>query len=164
MSYRPDVDEDIYQHLRAVAGAIHAERHGGRHSISPTGLLHEAWLKLGRSAAQYNDRAHFMAVAARAMRQILVDRARARLAKKRGAGAEHLSLTGVGDDESFDVLMLDDGLKKLAQVNERAAEVVLLRTFGGMTVEEVAQALGLSAGTVKRDWRFGRAWLNAHMG
>jgi len=160
-AYVPEIDSEIYAHLRALAGRIHAERVGRQDTLQPTGLLHEAWMKVARSAKGFNDRVHFMAVAARAMRQITVDRARRRNAARRGGGAAHLTLSGVGDDPSqhLDVIALDEALKLLDQVNERAAHVVMLRTFGGMTVAEVAEALELSPGSIKRAWRYGRAFV-----
>lgn len=154
-------DPDLYAHLKALANRIHAERGRGQETMQPTALLHEAWMKLAASDGQYASKAHFVAVAARAMRQVLVDRARSKGAAKRGSGQHHTSLTGVGDTpgEPLDVLALDKALTELEAVDPRAAEVVLLRTFGGLTVEEVAAALGTSERTIKRSWRFSRAFL-----
>ncbi len=164
-AYVPEIDSEIYAHLRALAGRIHAERVGRQDTLQPTGLLHEAWMKVARSPSGFNDRVHFLAVAARAMRQITVDRARRRNALRRGGGAAHLTLSGVGDDpaEQLDILALDQALDLLERINERAAHVVMLRTFGGMTVEEVAQALDLSTGTIKRAWRYGRAFVASQL-
>jgi len=162
--FSPELDPDVYAHLRALAGRIHAERGGGGHTMQATGLLHEAWMKLERADSGYNDRGHFLAVAARAMRQIMVDKARSRMSQRRGQGAEHLTLSGVGQAaEELNILELDQALKALADVNERAARVVMLRTFGGLSIEEAAEATGTSLGTVKRSWRFGRAWLKDQM-
>ncbi len=139
-------DPDLYAHLRALANRIHAERGRGQETLQPTALLHEAWMKVAVSSGQYTSKGHFIAVAARAMRQILVDRARSKGAIKRGGDQHHTSLTGVGDtpNEPLDVLALDRALTELERVDPRAAEVVLLRTFGGMSVEEVAAALEVS--------------------
>ncbi|MCB9760724.1 MAG: sigma-70 family RNA polymerase sigma factor [Alphaproteobacteria bacterium] len=160
--FSPELDQDVYAHLRALAERIYAERGGSHPTLQPTALLHEAWMKLERSSSRYVSRAHFIAVAARAMRQILVNRARARSAQKRGGEAQHrTTLSGIGTDPNavVDVLTLDEALQALEAVNPRAAEVALLRTFGGLTVPEVAEATGLSEATVGRAWRFARVFL-----
>ena len=158
----PALDDDLYAHLHALAERIFAERGFGHHTLQPTALLHEAWMKLARSDGRYASRAHFVAVAARAMRQILVDRAQAAAALKRGGpDLRRDTLSGVGDDPSqqLDILALNEALSELEQVDPRAAEVAQLRTFGGLTVQEVAVAIGASERTVDRSWRFGRAFL-----
>lgn len=162
----PVLDPETYAHLRALAGRIHAEKGRRQATMQPTALLHEAWMKVANSSSKYNDREHFLAVAARAMRQILVDRARARLSQKRGGGWEQVTLSGVGDDGEamLDVLDLDDALKQLEQVDPAAAQVALLRTFGGMTAPEAAQAMNTSVRTLQRQWRFARVFLAQRLG
>jgi RNA polymerase sigma factor (TIGR02999 family) len=157
----PSLDSDLYAHLRALAGRIHAERASANEVIQPTELLHEAWEKLSRSRDTWESRTHFIAVAARAMRQILIDRARVRLADRHGGQLARTTLSGVGDDVGvrLDVLALDEALTELEKLDARCAEVVLLRTFGGLTVPEAAEALGVSTRTVDDLWRFARAWL-----
>jgi RNA polymerase sigma factor (TIGR02999 family) len=134
--------------------------------MQPTALLHEAWMKVATSSSKYNDREHFMAVAARAMRQILVDRARARLSQKRGGGWEQVTLSGIGEDgeQVLDVLDLDDALEQLEQVDADVAQVAVLRTFGGMTAPEAAAALNTSVRTLQRQWRFARVFLAQPLG
>ena len=111
-----NLDADTYQHLRALAGLIHGERAKNNESIQPTALMHEAWAKVAKG--KYNSKSHFMAVAARAMRQILVDRARARMAEKRGGDWKKTTLEGLGGiDGQIDVLMLDDALNKLSLIH-----------------------------------------------
>ena len=159
----PDLalDPEVYAHLRALAERIYAERGRGQQTLQPTALLHEAWMKLARSSSRYESRAHFVAVAARAMRQILVNRAEARNAEKRGGGKHHTTLSGVAGapEMTFDVLALDRALTELEAADPRSAEVAMLRTFGGLTVPEVAEAIKLSPRTVDRSWRFARAFL-----
>jgi len=151
---------ETYAHLRDLAGRIHSERGGGP-TLQPTGLLHEAWLKISKSSAEYNDRGHFLAVAARAMRQILVDRARARGTDKRGAGRQQQSLSRVPaiTPEPVNLIALDALLDELEELDARAAEVVQLRVFGGLTALETAAAMGISKGTANRSWRVGRIFL-----
>ena len=161
----PQFDPELYAKLRTLAGRIHAERVGKQDTLQPTGLLHEAWIKLFRSTNQFKDRAHYFSVAARAMRQILADRARARAAQKRGGAVVHLSLTGIGEtpDQLIDIIALNDAIDVLESIHPRVADVVVLRTFGGLTLEEAAEALSTSVGTVKREWRFGRAWITVRL-
>ena len=132
-------------------------------TLSSTTLVHEAYMKLvDSSRADFRDRGHFFAVAAKAMRQILVDRLRQKLADKRGGGAPHVPLaeTRIGVEERLvDVLILDEALSRLEEVSERLSRVVELRFFGGLSVEETAEALGVTPRTVKRDWRKARALL-----
>ncbi len=161
----PDVevefDEEIYKHLHALAGRIHKERGGEGSTIQPTALLHEAWEKLARSSSRFRSRAHFMAVAARAMRQVMISRARARNANKRGGDWVRATLTGLGEDapQLVDVIDLDNAIRELEKLDPGAAEVVMLRTFGGLTVEEVAEVTNASSRTVARTWRFARSFL-----
>ena len=157
-----ELSPEVYAHLRAIAGRIHAQ-HGSRlQTIQPTVLLHEAWMKLGRSSMQCESREHFMATAARAMRQIIVDRARYKRAQKRGGEQVHTTLSGVPDapDQVLDVMELDRALDALKEINASAAEVVLLRTFGGLNNREIATVLSVSSRTVDRNWRFAKAFLS----
>ena len=157
------LDDDTYAHLRALANLIHNERSGNRETIQPTMLLHEAWMKVGNN--KYASRAHFMAVAARAMRQILVDRARARQSQKRGGDLKRTTMAGVGADASvnIDVLALHEALEKLEAADPESARIALMHTFGGMTAEEIAEALNISKRSVWRSWRFSRAFLQRLM-
>jgi RNA polymerase sigma factor (TIGR02999 family) len=154
--------ERAYDQLKALAHRVRAGRAG--ETLSTTALVNEAWLKLanGREAA-WRDRAHFFAVAARAMRQILVDGARRRLAVKRGgAGAQLITLDESVQDTPVrpeQLLALDDALTELAALDPRRASVVEQRYFAGLSVEETARILGISTATVERDWRLARAWL-----
>lgn len=156
-----------YEELRRLAALV--GRRGGPATLNPTTLVHEAWLKLARSPEFASESSlHFKRIAARAMRQVLVEAARRRHARKRsGAGdAIHLAF----EDEAFAVTAasrvadLDDALTELAQVSARQAQVVEARFFGGLTVPEIAESLGVSEVTVMRDWRVARAWLTAALG
>jgi RNA polymerase sigma factor (TIGR02999 family) len=132
---------EVYAQLRAIAGRVYSEKGFSHKTIQPTVLLHDAWMKLSASSSNYESRAHFMAVASRAMRQILVDRARLQYAQKRGGpGQRRTTLAGLpGEpDQLVDVLSLNSAIESLKAVNERAAVVVLMRSFGGMTIDEIA--------------------------
>jgi RNA polymerase sigma factor (TIGR02999 family) len=161
-----DVLPALYAELRRLAAAyLRRERPG--QTLQPTALVHEAYLRLARNRARWENEAHFRAIAAGAMRQILVERARARAARKRGGGAARLTL-----DESLlatagppvDVLALDAALEKLARLDPLHARIVELRFFAGMSVEETAEAIGRSPATVKRHWALARAWLARELG
>lgn len=152
----------VYDELKGLAHRVR----GGRASetLDTTALVHEAYLKLLPSAAiEWKGRAHFFAVAARAMRQILADAARRRLAAKRGGGA--LCSVTYDDDahatpvRPAELIALDDALARLAELDPRRARVVEYRVFCGLTTRETAALLGISTGTVERDWRAARAWL-----
>lgn len=168
--------EGVYGELRAMAGALLRNAPGGApggsapsHTLQPTALVHEAWIKLGAAAhLDVNDRSHFMAIAATAMRQILVDHARARGAAKRGGGARRLSLSDLdatsGQTPPDEILAIDDSLRRLESLSARQARVVEMRVFAGMTVPETAEALGVSPRTVEMDWRMARAWLATELG
>lgn len=153
----------IYDELRAIA-ARHFRRQRLDHTLQPTALVHEAFLKLvDQTQAKWKDRAHFFAVAATAMRQVLVNHALARAAAKRGGGAARIALTGdmaAAQEADFDPLVLDEALKKLAELDPRKARVVELRFFSGLSVDEVAEVLNVSRTTVEGDWRTARAWLS----
>lgn len=156
----------VYDSLRRIA---HNQLRGERsdHTLQTTELVHEAYMKLvDHHAVDWRDRQHFFAVAARAMRQVLVDYARRQTAKKRGGGAAAVPLDRVTlrcDTGPADLLALDDALDRLAQHDERMAQVVECRFFGGYTIQETADVLDVSTSTVKRDWRTAQAWLNRAM-
>jgi RNA polymerase sigma factor (TIGR02999 family) len=156
----------VYGELRRPAAhRLAGERH--QQTLQPTALVHEAWLKLsGDKSREWNGRQHFFAAAAEAMRRILVDRARRRLAAKRGAGeacldADELEIPAPApDDQMLDV---DDALQKFAQEEPRKAELVKLRYFVGMTFEEAAEALTIAVPTAKEWWAYSRAWLRVEI-
>ena len=151
----------VYDELRALAGGqLRRERDG--HTLTPTALVHEAYLRLVGQDAPWENRAHFFGVASLAMRRVLVHYARRRAAGKRGGGALAVTLheDGVaGEAPAEDVLALDEALDRLAALAERPARVVEMRFFGGLTQEETAAALGVSVPTVQRDWQAAKAWL-----
>jgi RNA polymerase sigma factor (TIGR02999 family) len=156
----------VYRELHRVAGNyLRRERSG--HTLQSTALVHEAYLRLaGPEAPEWRNRAHFFGVAANLMRQILVEHARARHAAKRGGHAVKLSLEDAPDlpiTIDLDVLALDDAMQRLAQMDPQQAQIVELRFFGGLSVEESAEVLGLSPATIKRDWSSARAWLYREM-
>lgn len=156
----------VYDELRSMARAqLRNERTG--HTLNTTGLVHEAYMRLvDVESVQWQDRAHFCAVAARMMRRVLIDYARSRRRVKRGGDPVRIPL-----DEAVDLpaqtveewIDLDDALTRLEALNERQCRVVELRCFAGMTIDETAEALGTSTATVKRDWAFSRAWLNREL-
>lgn len=157
---------DAYRELRRLAGAyLRRERPG--QTLQPTALVHEAYLRLAKEKpGRWQNRAHFCAIAANAMRQILVERARARAALKRGGGQPRVTLVdnleaAAGGDRPapVDVLAIDQALERLAALDPQQARVVELRYFGGLSVEETAEALDISPATVKRDWSVARAFL-----
>lgn len=156
-----DVPPEVYDHLRRLAQRIHARHGHGQQTIQPTVLLHEAWMKLEGSDGRYESRTHFVATAARAMRQVLVDQARSRGAQKRGGDRHRTTLSGLADAPGLvsDVLDLDAAITALKAVNPSAADVVLMHTFGGMSNAEIAEVQGVSTRTVERAWRFSRAFL-----
>jgi RNA polymerase sigma-70 factor (ECF subfamily) len=136
------------------------------HTLQATALVNEAYLRLvDVRRINWQNRAHFLAMAARSMRRILVDSARARSARKRGAGAVRVSLSDIdlSDQKGLDMIALDEALDALANVNDRQSRVVELRFFAGLTVEETAAVLGISAETVMRDWKAARTWLMHEM-
>ena len=156
----------VYKELRRLAHQyLRKEREC--HSLRSTDLVHEAWLRLvGVRGARWQDRAHFFASSAQAMRRILVDHARARLREKRGHGATMLVLNEAIDlpeQRSLEVLRLDEALEALTCLDPRQSRIVELRFFGGLSVEETAEALGISKATVNRDWVTARAWLTREL-
>lgn len=151
----------VYDELRRVARG-HLRRERDNHSLAPTALVHEAYLKLiDQRHAKWQNRAHFFAIAARIMRRILVDHARSRRAVKRGAPLTVLwdDVADAGGGIDVDILALDAAMEKLARLDERQTRLVELRFFAGLTVDETAAALDVAPITVKRDWALARAWL-----
>jgi RNA polymerase sigma factor (TIGR02999 family) len=151
----------VYEELRRVASR-HLRRERKDHTLRTTALIHEAYLRLARSPLNVENRCHFLALTSNMMRQILVDYARERLAKKRNGGCR-VTLTddvAVSECSAVDVLTVDGALTKLADLDPKQARVVELRWFGGLSIEETAEVLGVSTGTVKRDWATARAWLH----
>jgi RNA polymerase sigma-70 factor, ECF subfamily len=158
----------LYDELKRIAARqFHGQAAG--HTLQPTILVHEAFLRLVGKPAAFEDRAHFFAVAATAMRQILVNHARASNAEKRGGGAKAVALnrdvadSGNGSAE-VDVLALHEALEELERIDQRKHRVIELRFFAGLTVEEIAKAMDLSKTTIESEWRAARAWLNVKLG
>jgi RNA polymerase sigma factor (TIGR02999 family) len=156
----------VYGELRRLAAAKMASETPGQ-TLQPTALVHEAWLRLtGGEQRQWNDRTHFFAAAAEAMRRILVDNARRKRAERHGGGHQRTSMPEIAcgmTENSDQVLAVNDALEKLAAQDQQKAELVKLRYFVGMTIEEAAEALGISAPTAKRYWAYTRAWLAEEM-
>ena len=154
--------EALYPELRRIAGGLMRRERSG-HTLQPTALVSEAFLKLvDQTRIEWRDRAHFLGIAARVMRQILVDHARRHGALKRGADMTRVTFDeglGHGADRDVGLLDLNDALDRFAAVDERGAQVVELRVFAGATVEEIAHALGVSRRTVDHDWAVARMWL-----
>jgi RNA polymerase sigma factor (TIGR02999 family) len=157
----------VYDELRRLA-ARYLQRERRAQSMQATALVHEAYLRLlGDRRLAWQSRAHFFGIAARSMRQILVERARARLASKRGGSRARITLddrVAAAADQSVDVLALHEALERLAAVDAELARLVELRFFGGLTIEEAAEALSISPATLKRNWATARAWLRREMG
>ncbi len=164
----------VYAELKRVARArLHSQREG--HTLTPTALVHEAYLKLvDQTRVEWQSRAHFFAIASKAMRQILIDYAKRKTAGKRGGGAVHVSFEeqtdsgprgdrGIEDHQAEGLLALDEALTRLAAFDERGATVVQYRFFGGLTHREVADVLGASEVTVRRAWAAAKAWLGQEM-
>lgn len=154
----------VYQVLRDRAAAYLARERAG-HTLQPTALVHEAFVRLvGQRGVDWQNRAHFLAVTARVMRQILIDHARGRRAAKRGGRRVTLSNDLVMEaPRDIDVIAIDDALIELQEIDPRQAKLVELRFFGGLNIEETAEVLGISAATVKREWRMAKAWLLARL-
>jgi RNA polymerase sigma factor (TIGR02999 family) len=157
----------VYEELRRLASQKMAHEAAG-HTLQPTALVHEAWMRLGGDEApSFQNRAHFFGAAAEAMRRILIEHARRRLAAKRGAGVEVVALDGIeissplaGDDQ---LLAVNEALEKLATIDPRKAELVKLRYFVGLNFEETAAALGIAVPTAKLWWAYARSWLTVEM-
>ncbi len=156
----------VYDELRRVAEAqLRNERAG--HTLAPTALVHEAYIRLiAQDRVVWQNRAHFFALAAQAIRRILIDHARQRQARKRGGDWGRITLAGLPSDtpdDQVDLLALEEGLAELANLHERQARVVELRFFGGLTEAEVAEVLGVHRSTVADDWALARAWLSRRL-
>jgi RNA polymerase sigma factor (TIGR02999 family) len=160
----------VYNELRRMAQHhLHAERAG--HTLNATALVHEAYLKLVDQQSPWQNRSHFFAVASMAMRRILVNYAKMRGREKRGGDAAKLSLESamagglepMSEERADEIVALDEALERFAAVNDRAARIVECRYFGGLSIEETAEALGVSPMTVKRDWMLAKAWLKREM-
>ena len=154
--------EVVYEELRRLAGS-HLRRERVNHTLQPTALVHEAYLRLvDQKSVEWEDRSHFFGIATRIMRQVLVDHARRAGAAKRKKDRVRMTLERVetpSDAPDFDVLELDEALQKLTAMDERKGRVVELRFFGGLTLDEVAKTLGVSKRTAESDWFMARAWL-----
>src|SRR4051812_47316489 len=158
----------VYDELRRVASRL-MRRERPDHTLSPTAVVHEAVIRLLGEAVfdRASDRGFLFASAARAMREVLIDHARRRAADRRGGGLRRVPLDAVVDyfdEQGLDVVAVHEALDRLAELDSRQAQVMTLRYFGGMTVPEVAAALGVSASTVEQDWRLARAWLASQLG
>lgn len=158
----------VYNELRRMAARkLRSERDG--HTLSTTALVHEAWLELSKlTRIEWQSRAHFLAVAAQAMRRILIDYAVARRRQKRGGGLVIESLDqsdamAVAQERGDELVALDEALDRLMEMNARQAKIVECRFYGGMSIEETAEALDVSPATVKREWTMARAWLNREL-
>ncbi|MGH7500313.1 MAG: sigma-70 family RNA polymerase sigma factor [Longimicrobiales bacterium] len=153
----------VYGELKQLAKR-HLRGERTDHTLSPTGLVHEAYLRLVEiQRVDWQDRAHFHAMASRAMRRVLIDHARAKSRHKRGGEVVRVTLdddVAASGSDALEWLALGEALERLESISERACRVVECRVFGGLEVEDTARALGISAATVKRDWAFARAWLN----
>lgn len=158
------IEPYVYAELRRLAIAyMRKERRD--HTLQVTGLLHEAMTRLAGSPQVFADQQHYYATAARIMRHVLVDHAKARRSTKRGGGAKNFLLTDstVATSGGIDVVELDDALRKLEQLDQGAARAIELHYFGGLTLQESAEVLGVSTSTISRDIRLGRSWLRAQL-
>jgi RNA polymerase sigma factor (TIGR02999 family) len=154
----------VYQHLHAMA-AHYMRQERKDHTLSATALLNEAYLKLAGTATEWQDRSHFFAIAARSMRQILVDHAKSRNRAKRGAGGQKVALDEIelAAPAEGGILELDDALTRFSQQDERKAKLIELLYFGGLTYEEAADALQISEATVHREVKLAKAWLRKEL-
>ncbi|HNO80222.1 MAG TPA: sigma-70 family RNA polymerase sigma factor [Phycisphaerae bacterium] len=156
----------VYDELRAVAGG-YFKGQGPSHTLQPTALVHEAYLKLVGGGQDWKNHAHFCALAATAMRHILIDHARAKRAAKRSGVMADLSVEGLESPSGssvLDLVALDDALTRLSKQSERSARLVELRFFGGLSTNEIADVLGISPATTAREWRHARAWMSRELG
>ncbi|MFL6276237.1 MAG: sigma-70 family RNA polymerase sigma factor [Blastocatellia bacterium] len=157
----------IYPELRRLA-RIHMGRESPAHTLQTSALINEAYLRLvNQQRVEWQNRAHFFAVASQVMRHILIDYARNHRYAKRGAGAQHVPLDEAAvaaQERAAELVALDDALTRLAQIDERKCRIVELKFFGGLTGEEIAEVMNLSPITVKREWRSARAWLHLEIG
>lgn len=157
----PELSNDAYEALRGLAAA-YLSRERGDHTLQPTALVHEAFAKLASGVSHFKSETHFQAVAANAMRQILVDHARARAARKRGGDWLRITLSdeqAAARGPDVELLALDEALEELARLDQRKAKIVELRFFGGLSCAEAAEEVGISPKTAESDWYFARAWL-----
>jgi len=156
----------VYPELRRLARRYMAGQ-SPEHTLQTSALINEAYLRLvDQQAVEWQDRSHFFAAAAQMMRHILIDHARSHRYAKRGAGAQHLPLDEVAivsQERAADLIALDDALTRLAEFDKRKAQIVELRFFGGLTVEETAEFMKLSPITIKREWRSAKAWLQSEI-
>jgi RNA polymerase sigma factor (TIGR02999 family) len=156
----------VYDELRRIADS-HFRRERADHTLQPTALINEVYLRLiGENSITWQSRAHFLGVAAHLMRFILIDHARARKASKRGGEAERVMLDeaiGFFKQKDLDLIALDAALGKLAGMDERQAQIVELKFFGGLSIEEIAEVTGVSPATVKREWSMAKAWLHKEL-
>lgn len=158
----PDIVPELYAELRRRADRLLRSHQA---SLRPGSLVHEALIKLWQADPdRWESEAHFRASASLAMRQVLIDRARRRSAAKRGHDPVRVTLTGLGEDHHIlDIVVLHEALERLEAAHPRCGRVVTLKVFGGLELAEIADILDISASTVKRDWRVGRAWLATAM-
>lgn len=165
-SLTPEQAVAIYKELRSIADVCFRGQSKG-HTLQPTALVNEALAKMIRSdSTQWESKSHFLGVAAKAMRHILIDHARKKRTNKRGGEFDRVTLSGVmitNAREEFDALDVDEALLKLERVDERQAKIVELRFFGGLNSMQIADVLGVSPRTVELDWRFARAWLRREL-
>ena len=163
---RDELMSVVYQELRRLAHH-YMRRESPGHTLQTSGLVNEAFLRLvDQRDVQWRNRAHFFGIAAQMMRRILVDYARSRRYAKRGGGIPDLSLDEaliVSDERTAEVVALDETLQRLAEIDPRKSQIVELRFFGGLSIEETAEVLAVSPGTVMRDWTLAKAWLRREM-
>ena len=155
----------VYDELRRLAGAYMRRERPGQ-TLQATALVHEAYLRLATAGTPWHDKRHFVGIAARSMRQILVERARARGAQKRWAGLDRVSISdflALAAHQDAMLPALDEALERLEQIDAEQARIVELRFFAGLSIEDTAEALGLSPATVKRRWALARAWLHREL-
>jgi len=151
----------VYDELRRLAGH-YLRRERSDHTLQPTALVHEAYLRLIDQNVSWQNRAHFFGVAAQMMRRILVDYARGRLAAKRGSGGVKVALDdamNLSDERAAECVALDEALERLAEFDPQKSKIVELRFFGGLSIEEAAEVLGIGTATVTRQWKMAKAWL-----
>jgi RNA polymerase sigma-70 factor (ECF subfamily) len=157
----------VYDELHAIAER-HFRREPTGHTLQPTALVHEAYVRLARGTpVEFTSRSHFMAIAARAMRHLLVDRARRKGTEKHGGGWSRVTLDEAlcsDGDRSIDLIRLNDALEKLTMLDERKGRIIELRFFAGLTIDETAAAINAAPSTVTEDWRMARAWLVRELG
>ena len=156
----------VYGQLRRLANQILSGEKAG-HTLSATEVVHEAWFRLRNADMEIQDRAHFVAIAARQMRHVLVEHARAKQRDKRGGELQRVTLSGIDTQAQYSLdglLTMDRAFQKLVELDDRKAQVAELFLFGGLTAEEVSTALAISTATVNRDWAFARGFLRNEMG